>query len=141
VTADAVAARMRRAALVLGAGAVAAGVFALFDAVQYRLVRLAGPGLVVLLLLGALAIGASRLADRRAIAGAGAGFVVAAVLQFAQLGRASNWLEGDGSTVSLFLGLGTGLLVLGLTPVPADAGTTDAGTTDGETTGRTTRAA
>jgi len=65
------------------------------------------------------------------IAGAGAGFLVAAVLQFAQLGRASNWLQGDGSTVSLFLGLGIGLLILGLTPVPADA----------EATERTTRAA
>lgn len=131
MTADAAAERVRRAALVLGVGAVAAGVFALFDAVQYRLVRLAGPGLVVLLLLGALAIVASRLADRRVIAGAGAGFLVAAVLQFAQLGRASNWLKGDGSTVSLFLGLGIGLLILGLTPVPADA----------EATERTTRAA
>lgn len=131
MTADAAAERIRRAALVLGVGAVAAGVFALFDAVQYRLVRLAGPGLVVLLLLGALAIVASRLADRRVIAGAGAGFLVAAVFQFAQLGRASNWLQGDGSTVSLFLGLGIGLLILGLTPVPADA----------EATERTTRAA
>lgn len=131
MTADAAVERIRRAALVLGVGAVAAGVFALFDAVQYRLVRLAGPGLVVLLLLGALAIIASRLADRRVIAGAGAGFLVAAVLQFAQLGRASNWLQGDGSTVSLFLGLGIGLLILGLTPLPADA----------EATERTTRAA
>ena len=131
MTADAAVERIRRAALVLGVGAVAAGVFALFDAVQYRLVRLAGPGLVLLLLLGALAIVASRLADRRVIAGAGAGFLVAAVLQFAQLGRASNWLQGDGSTVSLFLGLGIGLLILGLTPVPADA----------EATERTTRAA
>lgn len=131
MSADAAVERMRRAALVLGVGAVAAGVFALFDAVQYRLVRLAGPGLVVLLLLGALAIVASRLADRRVIASAGAGFLVAAVLQFAQLGRASNWLKGDASTVSLFLGLGIGLLILGLTPVPADA----------EATERTTRAA
>lgn len=131
MTADAAVDRIRWAALVLGVGAVAAGVFALFDAVQYRLVRLAGPGLVVLLLLGALAIVASRLADRRVIAGAGAGFLVAAVLQFAQLGRASNWLQGDGSMASLFLGLGIGLLILGLTPVPADA----------EATERTTRAA
>lgn len=113
--------RMSRAALVLGVGAVAAGVFALFDAVQYRLVRLAGPGLVVLLLLGAVAVVGGRLANRLVIAAAGAGFLAAAVLQLVQLGRDSNWLEGDGSTVSLFLGFGIGLLVLGLTPVPAGA--------------------
>lgn len=112
--------RMLRAALVLGLGAVLAGLFALFDEVQYRLVRLEGPGLVVLLLLGALAIVGSRLARRPVVALAGAGLLAAAVLQFAQLGRAANWLKGDGSTSSLFLGLGIGLLALALTPVPAD---------------------
>lgn len=125
--------RMRRAALILGVGAVASGVFSLLDDVRYRLVRLSGAGLVVLLLLGALAIVASRLADRRIVAAAGAGFVVAAALQLAQLGRAANWLRGDGSTVSLFLGLGVGLLVLGLTPVPPDVAGAD-------TPERTTRA-
>lgn len=112
--------RMLRAALVLGLGAVAAGLFALFDEVQYRLVRLEGPGLVVLLLLGVVAIVGSRLARRPVVALAGAGLLAAAVLQFAQLGRAANWLKGDGSTASLFLGLGIGLLALGLTAVPAD---------------------
>jgi len=124
---------MLRAALVLGLGAVAAGLFALFDAVQYRLVRLAGPGLVVLLLLGVLAIVGSRLARQPVVALAGAGLLAAAALQFAQLGRAANWLKGDGSTASLFLGLGIGLLVLGLTPVPADVA--------GDHTERETRAA
>lgn len=125
--------RMLRAALILGIGAVASGVFSLFDDVRYRLVRLSGAGLVVLLLLGVLAIVASLLANRRMVAAAGAGFVVAAVLQLAQLGRATNWLRGDGSTVSLFLGLGVGLLVLGLTPVPSDVAGAD-------TPERTTRA-
>jgi hypothetical protein len=35
-------------------------------------------------------------------------------LQLVQAGRTTNWLDGNGSTVALLLGLGTGLLVSGL---------------------------
>jgi hypothetical protein len=41
------------------------------------------------------------------------------VLQLVQLGGDPNWLRGDGSTFSLFLGVGVGLLVLGLVREPA----------------------
>jgi hypothetical protein len=107
-----------RAALILGVGALACSVFALFDAVQYRFVRLAGPGLVVLVVLAALAIAGAQLGRRVLVAVAGAGFLAAAVLQLVQLGGDPNWLRGDGSTFSLFLGVGVGLLVLGLAREP-----------------------
>jgi hypothetical protein len=81
------------------------------------LVRVEGAGLAVLLVLSALAVVAGRLSRRPLAAVAGAGFAAAAVLQLVQLGRDTNWLDGDGSTVSLFLGLGIGLLVLALTPL------------------------
>jgi hypothetical protein len=41
----------------------------------------------------------------------GVGFGRAALLQLIQFGRATNWLGGNGSTFSLFMALGIGLLV------------------------------
>jgi len=116
--------RVNRAALVLGLGALASWVLALVDLVdpadptQYQLVRLHWPAWAVLLVLGVLAVAGGRLGRRGLVAAAGAGFGLAAVVQLVQLGRGTNWLHGDGSTMSLFLGFGIGLLVLGLTPIP-----------------------
>ena len=101
---------LNRAAFALGVGAAATSVFAFIDPIQYRLVRLHGPGLATLLAFAVLAI-AGALLDRRVLAAAG--------LQLVQLGGATNWLRGDGSTFSLFLGVGVGLLVLGLVLAPA----------------------
>jgi Na+/proline symporter len=110
--------RVSRAASMLGLGGLASGLFAVPDPIQYRLVRLGGLGLAVLLGLAAVAVVGGRLARRALVAGSGAGFLVAAVVQLVQLGGGTNWLRGDGSTFSLFLGFGVGLLVLGLTPIP-----------------------
>ena len=109
---------LNRAAFVLGLGAAASGVFALADPIQYRLVRLHGLGLVVLLALAVLALAGARLGRRALVAASGAGFLLAALVQLIQLGGGTNWLRGDGSTFSLFLGFGIGLLVVGLTPIP-----------------------
>jgi hypothetical protein len=125
--------RVNRAAFVLGLGAAASALFALADPVQYRLVRLDGLGVVVLLVLAVVAMAGARLGRRLLVAAAGAGFLLAAVLQLVQLGTGPNWLRGDGSTMSLFLGFGVGLLVLGLTPIPNDYAAT-------ETTGGNDRA-
>jgi hypothetical protein len=119
--AQATTAALNRAALVLGVGALACGVFALTDAVQYRFVRLDGPSLPTLLVLAIVAIAGGWLGHRLLVVAAGAGFLAAAVLQLIQLGGQPNWLRGDGSTFSLFLGLGVGLLVVGLTRAPAAA--------------------
>lgn len=110
---------LNRAAFVLGVGAAATSVFAFIDPIQYRLVRLHGPGLATLLALAVLAIAGALLNRRGLVAVAGAGFLAAAGLQLVQLGGATNWLRGDGSTFSLFLGVGVGLLVLGLVRAPA----------------------
>lgn len=122
-----------RAALVLGIGAALCSMFAFVESVQYRMVRLDGAGMAVLLVLAAVAMAGGRLGRRLLVAAAGAGFLVAAAVQLVQLGTGPNWLRGDGSTVSLFLGFGSGLLVLGLTAA-SDAGPADAepiGTPDG----------
>jgi hypothetical protein len=119
MTAAAIIERVNRAAVALGLGALASGLFAAADHIQYRLVRLSGAGLVVLLVFAAVAVVGGRLARRLVVACAGAGFLVAAVVQLVQLGGGTNWLRGDGSTFSLFLGFAVGLLVLGLTPIPS----------------------
>lgn len=109
--------RLDRAVLVLGAAAVLSCVFALTTggAAPVDLVHVGGPEVVLLLVLGTVAVigGVTR---RLLLAGvAGAGLTLAAVLQLAQLGRQTNWLGGNGSTMSLMGGLGLGLLAVVLT--------------------------
>ncbi|MCI0689765.1 MAG: hypothetical protein L0Y54_21385 [Sporichthyaceae bacterium] len=114
--------RLNRAALVLGVGTVASSVLGFPGPIQFRLVRLGGLAVAVLLVIGALAVVAARLGRRGLVAAAGVGLLAAAGLQLAQLGRDTNWLGGDGSTFSLLFSLGIGLTVVGLIPVsvPAD---------------------
>jgi hypothetical protein len=109
---------LNRAALVLSAGAVATGGFVFADPIQYRLVRLTGLGLAVLLVFAGLSMAGALLGRRMLVAVAGVALLVAAALQLLQLGSGANWLGGDGSTVSLFLGVGVGLLTLGAIRVP-----------------------
>jgi hypothetical protein len=109
---------INRAAFVLGLGAAACSLFVFVDPIQYRLVRLHGLGVAVLLVLAVVAMAGARLGRRPLVAGSGAGFLLAAAVQLVQLGDGPNWLRGDGSTLSLFLGFGVGLLALGLISVP-----------------------
>lgn len=108
--------RVYGAAVALGVAGLACALFTLPSTTQFRLVRVQDGGLAVLLVLALLAVLGGRLRRRAWVVAAGASFLVAAVLQLAQLGRDTNWLQGDGSTFSLFLGLGVGLLTLGLVP-------------------------
>jgi len=104
------------AAVALGLAGLACALFTLPSTTQFRLVRVQDGGLAVLVVLALLAVVGGRLRRRAPVATAGAAFLVAALVQLAQLGRDTNWLQGDGSTFSLFLGLGVGLLTLGLVP-------------------------
>ena len=108
--------RAGRAALILGAAGIASPVFALSTSPNNNFVDVEGLALLVFPVLGAVAVLGVVLASRPVVLASGAGFVVAALVQLAQFGRSPNWLGGNGSTFSLLLALGTGLLVLGLTP-------------------------
>jgi hypothetical protein len=70
----------------------------------------------VALVLGALALAAGWTA--RPVLGvvAGAAFLAAAAVQLAVWAAGDDWLGGDGSTISLWLGLGVGLLLVCLAP-------------------------
>ncbi|MPZ81050.1 MAG: hypothetical protein GEV28_11905 [Actinophytocola sp.] len=107
-----------RAAFVLGLGALVSSVFAIGPGSQRKadFVQVADAGLVVLLVLGAIAALGGLMGQRLIVAVAGVGFVVAAVIGLVQWGQATNWLAADGSTVSLLGGFGLGLLAVGLTP-------------------------
>jgi hypothetical protein len=110
-----------RSAVVLGAGGLLCGLFTFVGPIQYRLVRVDGWSLTVLLVLAGLATAAGVLRHRLLLVCACGGFLVAAGLQLIAW-AGSNWLGGDGSTVSLFAGFGVGLLALGMTPLPESAG-------------------
>jgi hypothetical protein len=103
-----------RAAVTLGAAGVLAAVFVLTDGDPWQLVRIRAVAAILTTVLGGMAI-AGGLAGRAALVlAAGAGYLIAALLQLAQFGRDTNWVGGSGSTVSYFLGLGVGLVVITL---------------------------
>ena len=105
-----------QAALALGAAGVASPVFALSTGSNNNFVLVQSLGLVVFPALGLVAILGVVLAQRLFVVLAGAGFALAASVQLFQFGRSTNWLDGNGSTFSLLMALGIGLLAVGLTP-------------------------
>jgi hypothetical protein len=110
------------AAMTLGTAGVVAVVFVLTNGDPWQLVRIRAVAAIVTAVLGGIAI-AGGLAGRVALVGAaGAGYLIAALLQLAQFGRDTNWLGGSGSTVSYFLGLGVGLVVITLAREPDRSG-------------------
>jgi hypothetical protein len=120
--------RLDRAALVLGAVSLVSAAF-VFVRGDFQFVRIRSAAAVVALVLGLLAIGAGWLANRTLTLAAGAGFLLAAAVQLGLVAFADGgFLRGDPSTVSLWLGLGVGLVALGLASRP--------GTGEGEPDGR-----
>lgn len=103
-----------RAALTLGAVGVVSPVFALSTSPNNNFVLVRDASLVVLVILGACAVIGGATALRPLVLVAGAGYAVATVLQLVQFGRSTNWLNGNGSTFALLLGLAVGLLVVRL---------------------------
>ncbi|MEP7054061.1 MAG: hypothetical protein ABI912_02290 [Actinomycetota bacterium] len=105
------------AAVVLGAASVLSVVFA-FAHGKFEFLRMHGGGIVVAVVLGVLACAAGWLANRMLALAAGAGFLLAALVLLVLIDQRGNggFLDGNDSTFSLWLGLGVGLIVLGLTP-------------------------
>jgi hypothetical protein len=110
-----------RAVVAIGGASVISAVFALVDG-DFEFVRVRRGAVVVALVLGLLACAAGWFANRLLALAASAAFLVAAALLLLLLGLNGNggFLDGSGSTFSLWLGLGIGLVVLSRTP--RDAG-------------------
>ncbi len=107
-----------RATLALGVVGVISPAFALTTSSNNNFVLVQGLGLVVFPVLGLVAVLGVALAKRLIVILAGAGFALAALVQLAQFGRSPNWLDGNGSTFSLLMALGIGLLATALTLCP-----------------------
>lgn len=115
--------RTGRAALALGAAGVLSPLFALTTSSNNNFVLVKPAAIFALPLLGLITIVGVVLDNRLAILAAGTGCTLAALLQLVQFGHATNWLGGNGSTFSLLLALGVGLLTLatvGPTDPPSD---------------------
>ncbi len=107
-----IASSMHRATMVLGLTSLASGVFALTAGLEetFNLIHVSGASLAVLAVFGILAtIAGARRIPVLGLA-AGVGLLGCAVLQLVQLAQPINLLGGDGSTMSLFGGLGIGMV-------------------------------
>jgi len=105
-----------RASTVLGLAAVLSALFFFIQSGDLSLVRIAsGAAVAVVLAMGALAVLGGWLRRPVLSVAAGVGFLLAAAVQLLQAGRDTNRFEGNGSTFSLWLGFGVGLLAIGLT--------------------------
>lgn len=102
-----------QAALTLGLVGLISPLFALSTSSNNNFVLVRDLGLLVFPVLGLIAVAGALTMRSILILVSGAGFAVAALLQLIQFGHATNWLGGSGSTFSLFMALGIGLLVAG----------------------------
>jgi hypothetical protein len=107
--------RLDRAVAALGVASVASAIF-LFVRGDFEFVQVRGWGVAVALVLGLLAVAGGRWHRRALSSVAGAGFLVAAAGQVAGWAAGANVLGGDGSTASLWLGLGVGILIAAHAP-------------------------
>jgi hypothetical protein len=101
-----------RATAVLGVAGVVAVVFWPLSGDPWEFTKVGPAAAVITLVLGGVAVAGGRLGRPQLTLVAGAGYLAAALLQLAQAGRDANWVGGDGSTFSYFLGLGVGLLAV-----------------------------
>jgi len=109
------AAAVDRAACGLGVASVlSAGVGKLSGTFQF--VHFGTGGFVVALVVGAAAVIGGWFGQRLLVLACGAVFLLAAVVQAVLIGRSGDVFGGNGSTVSLWLGLGVGLVVLAAAP-------------------------
>jgi hypothetical protein len=104
-----------RAAVTLGVASVVSVVFVVVGG-AFGFVAVTRWGVAVAVALGLLAVAGGWTGRRVLTVAAGVLFVAAAVVEVVLWAAASNVLGGDGSTVSLWLGFGVGLLVVGLAP-------------------------
>jgi hypothetical protein len=105
---------LNRAALGLGLASIAAVIFVFDGLGDFRFMRISGASIAIALILGALACVAAWLARPVLAVVAGAAFLVAALLQLISTATGNDWLGASLSTMSFWLGLGIGLLVVGL---------------------------
>lgn len=105
-----------RAAVALGIASIASVVFAFEGLDDFRFMTVSGASIAVALGLGALAVAAGATGSRLLSVLAGLGFGAAALLQLIATATGADWLGGNLSTMSFWIGLAAGLLISGVAP-------------------------
>ena len=105
-----------RLAVGLGVLGLVAPAFALTTSSNNNFVLVQGLALLVFPVLGLVAAVGGLIARRAAVAVAGAGYALAALIQLVELGLDTNRLDGSASTFALLLALAVGLLITGMLP-------------------------
>ncbi|NED99277.1 Rv1678 family membrane protein [Phytoactinopolyspora halotolerans] len=105
-----------RACVVMGAASIVSVVFVAEGLQEFRFIWLDGVSVAIALGVGALACLAGLLARPVLAVVAGTAYLIAAVLQVISTAAGDDWLGGNISAASFWVGLGSGLLVVGLTP-------------------------
>ncbi|NDL58161.1 Rv1678 family membrane protein [Phytoactinopolyspora mesophila] len=106
---------LNRATAGLGLASIAGLVFVIEALGDFRFMRVSGAAIAVALVLGLLACVAGWLARPVLAVVAGVAFLAAALLQLISTATGNDWLGASLSTMSFWLGLGVGLLLVGLT--------------------------
>jgi hypothetical protein len=101
-----------RASTALGAASVASLAVAQLRE-RFAILPLHSWSIWIAVVLGLAAIAAGLTRRRWAATATGWAFLVAAVVQMAVWAAGDNWLGGNGSTASVWLGLGVGLVLVG----------------------------
>ncbi|WP_166346927.1 Rv1678 family membrane protein [Phytoactinopolyspora limicola] len=117
--------RIDRAVLGIGVASLASVVFVVEDLGDFRFMRVGGGSLLVAIGLGLLVIVAGWLGNVVLAGVAGAGFLLAALIQLISTATGNDWLGANLSTMSFWLGLGAGLLVCTTTALLAPHMTTE----------------
>jgi peptidoglycan/LPS O-acetylase OafA/YrhL len=105
-----------RFALALGVASLVSAVFVSIHGDPWQLVKMTAQAVPVAIVLGVLAGVSGFLGRPAAQTAVGGLFVFAALLVLAELAFGWSLTEGSASTLSLWLGLGIGLLAAGRTP-------------------------
>jgi hypothetical protein len=105
------------ATMAIGLASVASLVSLLLNG-DLRFAAMQGAAIGVAVVLGVLAILAGAVMQPRLAAAVGLMFLAAAVLQVILVTLRETWLGGNTATAALWLGLGIGLLVLGVSRRP-----------------------
>ncbi|MPY86231.1 MAG: hypothetical protein GEV00_24095 [Actinophytocola sp.] len=102
----------RRAATALGVISVLSAALLAASGPPWRFVPMTGSTAIVAVALGLLAIAAGALRNAFLTALAGLLLCLAALVVLVQLATGADWVGGNASTLSLWLGLGVGLLAV-----------------------------
>jgi hypothetical protein len=108
--------RPDRAAVALGAASLVSVVFTFTNGDPWQMVAVPAPAVAVALVLGAAACLGGLFSRALVVRAAGGAFLLAALVVLLELALATDWTEGDASTMSLWAGLGMGLLAAGFAP-------------------------